>query len=410
MEEELGSESFEGVTLTLLIHPTLYMSIGGDTGIVSEFEAATGAKVLVVRAAIPEYVEKAMLDFISGRGGFDVMNVAVDHIAQFPKFIKPLDELIAQDAEEMEWDDFVPQIVEWFRIDDRQVGVPYRVVPRLFYYRNDLLLEAGVAVPTTLDELIEAARTLSKDTTGDGKIDHYGIVLRGKAPSELSNDWFQFFVSAGGTQMDEAGKSSLLSPPGIYTAEWFRDLYQEGILPEDVFAWGRDDVITAFQMGRASTSVMTAPYYQRLFGGDAVLKQNQIGWAVSPTAPGVPKGRSFAGGWCYAINKDTKNFEAAWELTKILTSKANQVRCALEWANGPVRISTMEHADYKKKWPQAAEILQALNTAVIFEPALALAEPQLIVSTEITAVMQGTKSPQEALADADKEINRILAQ
>ena len=57
------STDLSGTRLTLLIHPTLYGAIGGDEGVVKEFQDATGATVEVVTADINDYIAQARLEF-----------------------------------------------------------------------------------------------------------------------------------------------------------------------------------------------------------------------------------------------------------------------------------------------------------------------------------------------------------
>jgi multiple sugar transport system substrate-binding protein len=405
----LAQDDLDGVTLTVLIHPTLYGALGGDGGIIAEFEAATGATVEIVTAPIPEHTEKALVEFIAQRGTYDVIAMQnSDMTANFNPFFLPLDDYVARDAEEMQWEDFLPAMRDWGLVDGVQLGVPFRAGTQMLYYRTDLLEAAGVEVPTTLEELIAAAKALTQDTDGDGNTDIYGLVQRGKAPTELAHDWLTSFYAAGGDFLTEDGLCGFDSPAGVQaTTEW-TDLYQSGVYPPDIFAWGRDDYITAMQQGRAAMGVYLSSYWGRLTDPEDSLFADQIGWAVPPSNPDIPQGRGRGGGWVFVINRFSETPDAAWELLKYVTSPENHLRSAVEFGNGPVRASSFESEAYLELYPLALDWLTSTANSMI-DPAIP-EQPQIldIISVEVTAAMQGNQTAEETVARICSQANELL--
>ena len=60
-------------------------------------------------------------------------------------------------------------------------AMPYAFVMSVLHYNKDMFDAAGVAYPTddwTWDELLEAAKALTKDFDGDGKIDQWGLYFK----------------------------------------------------------------------------------------------------------------------------------------------------------------------------------------------------------------------------------------
>jgi multiple sugar transport system substrate-binding protein len=400
---------FAGKTITLLMHPTLYGTTGGKEGIVAEFEKETGATVKVVTAPIPEHSEKAMLDFISGKGAYDVINMQnSDMTKEFSQFLLPLDSYIANAGADWDYKDIFPALSEFAKVDGKQLGIGYRWVPVIMYYRKDLLEKAGVSVPKTYTELAVTAKKLTQDTDNDGKLDVYGYVQRGKAPDEIAHDWLTVFYGYGGVFLKPDGTSGLNSPAGVAAAKLWKQLLDEKTFPPDVFAWGRDDYVGAMQQGRVAMGGYVGSYYGQFFGKDSKLNKEQIGWAPMPAEPGVKQGVNRAGGWFLVINKASKNRDAAWALVKTLTSKENQLREAVQWANGPIRASVFQAESFRKIWPQA-DALQAAMANVVADPAIA-AQPKIleIIGQEVTAVMQGVKTAEKAMADAENRANQAL--
>ncbi|MDL2228945.1 sugar ABC transporter substrate-binding protein [Treponema sp. OttesenSCG-928-L16] len=400
-ESSSGGRIYEGKTITLLIHPALYNAAGGDTGIKQEFEERTGARVDVVTAPIPEHSEKAMLDFLSRKGAYDVIAMqSGDMTKEFCSYFLPLDNYIKSSPE---WgsEDIISSLMDLARVDGKQLGVPYRWTQVIMYYRKDLLNAAGVGVPKTVDQILPAARALTKDLDNDGKTDVYGFIAQGKAPEELSHSWLTAFYGYGGSIIGKDGRSGFNTEAGIKAASLWLTMYKEGIFPPDFFAWGRDDTINAMAQGKGAMGNFVASYYGNFFSG--TVSREQIGFAISP-GNGINRG----GGWNLVINKDSKNPDIAWDLVKELTSKENQIREAVLWANGPIRNSTFEAEEFIKLWPQAEEMKIATQMQIV-DPAIK-ETPKIheAVTEELTAIMMERKSPSQGMTDLARKVDRLL--
>lgn len=392
---------FEGQTVTLLIHPTLFNAAGGDNGIKKEFEERTGAKVEVVLAPTPENVQKAMLDFFSKSGSYDVINFGGAELAkEITQNLLPLDDFIKKHPE-YEADDLLSGMLAVARIEGKQVGISYRSTPQLIYYRKDLFNAAGVQVPKTWDEVYTVGKALTKDVDGDGKTDIYGFTAAGKAPEELSQAWLNAFYGYGGILVQEDGKSGLNTEAGRKAADLWKRLYVDGIFPPDYFAWGRDDFINAMAQGRTAFGVFTGSYYGNFFS--ASVTRDQIGYAPAP-AGGINR----SNGWFLTINKYSKNPELAWELIMDMTSKINQVRMATQWANGPTRASTYQDPEFRKIWPQADELTVAANKIVRDPTTKDVNLIHAAITEEITYIMQGKKTVEAGMTQLGTRVDKIL--
>jgi multiple sugar transport system substrate-binding protein len=396
-----GGRIYAGKTITLLIHPSLYNAAGGDTGIKQEFEERTGARVDVVIAPIPEHSEKAMLDFLSKKGAYDVIAMqSGDMTKEFCNYFLPLDGYIKNSPE---WDsnDVISSLMDLARVDGKQLGVPYRWTQAVMYYRKDLLNEAKITVPKTVDEILPAARALTRDLNNDGKADVYGFIAQGKAPEELSHSWLTVFYGYGGIIIGKDGRSGFNTEAGIKAATLWLNMYKEGIFPPDFFAWGRDDTVNAMAQGKGAMGNFVASYYGNFFSGS--VSREQIGFSICP-GNGINRG----GGWNLVINKDSKNPDIAWELVKEMTNKENQIREAVLWANGPIRNSTFEAEEFLKIWPQTEEMKIAAQVQIVDPPIKETPQIHEAVTEEITAIMMERKSPSQGMADLALKVDRLL--
>ena len=71
-------------------------------------------------------------------------------------------------------DDIMPSVLANGTNNGHVYGLGYSVTPYVFAYRSDLLEEAGIAVPTTWDELADAARELTKKNES-GEVEFAGF-------------------------------------------------------------------------------------------------------------------------------------------------------------------------------------------------------------------------------------------
>ncbi len=393
-----AEKDFKGQSITLLIHPTLYLAAGGDNGIIKEFEAMTGATVEVVQAVSPEHTEKAMLDFISKTGAYDVINIGASELSnEFCSNFVPLDNYISANPG-YDFNDFIDSLVSVGKYKEKIIGIPYRTAQLLTYYRSDLFAEKGIKAPSDWREVYDAAKAMQKVV--NGKTEIYGFAAAGKAPAELAHAWLNPFYGFGGEFVRQDGRSGFNSEAGIKAAELWAKLYKDGIFPADFFAWGRDDMINAMSQGRLAFGHYTASYYGNFFKDS--LKPEQVGF--SP----LPNNKNRSNGWYLAINQYSKNPDLAWELIMALTNKENSLREATLWSNSPARASTYESAEYRTLWPQADDMLIATANAVSEPPSKNAAKMFEAISEEVTYVMQGTKNAERGMADLAARIDKLL--
>ncbi len=92
-----------------------------------------------------------------GKGRPDVFEQAVARIDQLrAKQLVDLTDVIAGAK-----DDFMPAVLASQTVDGKIYGIPQSVDMQMLFYRKSMLRKANVSVPTTLDELIDAAHKLT---------------------------------------------------------------------------------------------------------------------------------------------------------------------------------------------------------------------------------------------------------
>ena len=211
------------------------------------------------------------------------------------------------------------------------------------YYNKDLLDAAGVAVPTTWDELKAAAKTL---TSGDT----YGIAFCAKASYEGSWQFLPFFWSAGADEIDIA------TPEAASALQLWVDLVREGSASESVLNWSQTELGEQFTSAKAAM-VIDGPWLTTTFD------KSDVNWAVAEIP--VPAAGDTAvaplGGelWTIPQTGDQAKQAKAMELLQALLDDDT----VLELNTTRFTIPTKEAVDaaYIEALPQMESLVTAVN-------------------------------------------------
>lgn len=393
--------------ITLLIHTTLYGATGGSGGLIDQFTKETGIVVNVVTAPTDQLRERAVIEYVGGTGAFDVATLQDAWMnEEVAAFLEPLQERLASAPPEFQTADLIQSLIDINTKDDDLLAIPFRGGTTMLYYRKDHLEEAGIEVPTTLEELRAAAIALTRDTDGDGVTDVYGLVQRGISGFEIVQDFGRLLFANGGAFLDaETGSCALADSAGVDTIQFWADLFQGGYMPPDLFAIGRDEQIRQVATGRASMGIYFSPYYGRLVDD---LSAEQVGWGLTPTKEGVEPGRSLNTLWSLAVDRNSREKDAAWQLVLWLTNVENQITMAVEYANAPVRETTYVDPAFVTRNPLGADWLQATAASSFTPSHPRFPEMADAISIELTAALEGKKSAEAAAAAMCRQMNSLL--
>lgn len=129
--------------------------------------------------------------------------------------------------------DLYPEAVDAFRFEGTLLCLPQNISAPVVYWNRELFREAGLAPPAagwTWDDMLKAAKALTKDDNGDDIIDIRGI---GFEPS--LNRFAPFIWQAGGRVVDDLEnptKMSLFNPGAIEALTFLAELqFKHHVVP-----------------------------------------------------------------------------------------------------------------------------------------------------------------------------------
>jgi len=352
---------------------------------------------------------------------YDIIAVDLPWIGEFAKkgVLAPLDELIA--AERLHVSDFHPAGWEGCSFASRQWAVPIQTTPEIFFYRQDIFVEAGLEPPLTTAAVLDAARRLHRPQQG-----MRGIAWNAARGTPMGHTFLMVMSAFGrpvlnldpiGEEYDpqtltgERMRPMILGEEGRRTAEYLLELLD--LAPLNILTMSWFERIRAYARGEVAMAygyTLLAPYFVH---DQASPAHGVTGFLPHPRGPG---GSNIApvGGYALGIpaNLAPERRAAAWQALVTLTSSE---ACKTYMLNGSLvsprfsvsadpevramspligAIDGMAHAGQLQYWPRP--------------PAPEITDVIAICGEELHDMCRGLKSLEQALTDAQNRADRLM--
>lgn len=185
--------------------------------------------------------------------------------------IYPVDDLFKElDAKHKFFDGMVTP----YNYDGHMWAIPVYGMDHGLWYRKDVFEANNIAVPKTWDEMLAAAKTLTRD----GK---YGFALGGSKHMWTSQNLYDLMITNNAQDIFDAnGKVAFDNPRTVQTLAFYKELWT-CCSPPDSTGWGFAEPVPTFLNG--TTSMMMHMGHIILFWADGTgLPPDQLGWAPIP--------------------------------------------------------------------------------------------------------------------------------
>lgn len=242
-----------------------------------------------------------------------------------------LNDFIANDTT-FDKSDFYPQVFKMGQYKGNTYGIVSAWSGTILYYNKNFFDRAGIKYPTkdwTWDDLLNAARRLTKDTNGDGRTDQFGFITDNRIEM-----WLPFVWENGGKFLNKEGNKCLLnSPEAVAGLQFLADLRNKyKVIPSESQIAGQQSS-SLFRTGRVAMQLSGRWMVQRY------KDINRFDWDIAPIPKGKRRVTSLNGG-ALVIAAQSKHPQEAWELVKYLTGVKSQVlRARLDPSAVPSRQS-----------------------------------------------------------------------
>ena len=362
--------------------------------LIPKFESENpGIKVNAVSHEWAELHDKILVSASSQ----SLPDVARLDIAWLPEF-QQMGVLVALDQEMPDFAEVAGALLD-SALSTANIGGSYYALPlntnsKILFYNTAMLEAAGVEVPTTMDEWVEAVRKLS-GTNANGQ-----QIWGWNEPALSGWNICPFIWSFGGSLTNEeqtVATGYINSPETVKAVETFAMLVQEGALTG--FNSGDIPMTDGFGTGRYAM-MLEGPWKTAELAG--AYPDVAYGTAYMPAGEGGSI--SVLGGEDIAMF-NTANREAAWKFMQFMTGEYAETAMA-KCGQIPVNKVALEsdvvkNADY-------APFIQAIETAKARPTVAAWSEMDNELTNAMTAVVNGEKTAQEAMDELAVVFDELL--
>ncbi|MFP4287462.1 MAG: ABC transporter substrate-binding protein [Candidatus Izemoplasmataceae bacterium] len=210
---------------------------------VDDFNEEYEGEIRVLTQTIPSNDFYEVLNTAVPQGqGPDVAIMHLDHIKRYASLsmLDDFDDLLANS--DFDGSNYIEAVWNAGVYEDSRYAIPLDVHPIGLYYNKTILDEAGVSVPTTYEELLDACEAL------EGEVDHC-LPVSSMWPSQtlFTASLFQ----NGGQDLDSNGEyPAFNTPEGLSALKVFYDMvYEDNVSAENI---GVDEDLALFRQGNAA--------------------------------------------------------------------------------------------------------------------------------------------------------------
>jgi sn-glycerol 3-phosphate transport system substrate-binding protein len=323
------------------------------------------------------------------------------------------------DAEGYDLSDFLPQVLDYYRVEGRLVPMPFNVSNPILGYNRIAFEKAGLD-PDKPPRDLEEVRQYSQ-----------AIVDAGVAPHGIALDiqpWYleHFLAKAnvdylnnGNGREARATAVAFDNEQGLAIFTWWKEMVGSGLALNVGRNPGGNEQLLAMGAGQAEMTIGSSAALRSvadvLEGGQFPGIDPDVG--PFPGLPGGTGGVLVGGGSLYIMaDRPPEERQAAWEYVKFLVSAETQA----EWFSGsgyiPIRESSHDlpaAVDVVQRYPQfqvaVDQLAESPVTTATAGPLMgAYQEVREAVATAIEAMLLQDKEPAAALADAATEANEAI--
>ena len=344
------------------------------------WESLTGIKVKVVEIPLTEVFSKIMLDYRSGSGSFDVVDVVPSWMPDLAQAgaLEPLDAYVDKYGYRDELKKIAPTFRDnWMMANGRTYAFADDGDVLILYYRKDIFGDSGVksafkakhgydlAPPKTWKQFSEIGSFLTEHMKATGVFGASAV----RDPAFAQYMFQERFRNEGGKFFDaETMKATINSPIGARVLTEMRD--ENRFMPPGVENFKFAENLAMFQTGQSAMTISWPPVGRWAAGYGAEEKAlafvpkskvaGKVGYALPPG--GHPE---LAIGHALSVASTSKNKEAAYLFIQWLNSEDISIkRVQIPYTlRDPFRTSHYSNPEYLSKWPDAKDYLGTLKAA-----------------------------------------------
>lgn len=293
-------------------------------------------------------------------------------------------------------------------IDGQMAFYPINVQPLAVIYRKDRFEEAGLSVPTTWDQFVEASKALTADTDGDGENDQWGFSMVGSNNSSGQSRFMSYLWSNGydlAYQEDGVWKTDITADAAFVDvfARW-TNMNAEGVVPTGITEVDYATSANYFAMGYTNIFLTGSNALGVAYANNPELTGKLGSFPMPGDAPGTMLN---AEGYAMSAHASDEQKAAATQFLTFFTSNDSEMKF---WnASGKIpstlegqTVAYLAGEDYAGYLQQ---IEKGCRPTMTFPGVAGL---KSALGNAYAAVFSGEKDNQQAVEDLVKEVTELL--
>lgn len=380
-----GSGSDE---LTLILRSGTYADVIKEC--LPAFEAEHNVKCTVLEQSEADLYSGISLDAINADGTYDLCMVDGSWMAEFTE-----NQVLANLSElgyELD-DDIIPATTSICYVGDDVYLAPYYGNVTVLMFNKALVEAAGYSADSigSLDDVLKICQTAQANG-------QKGFLYRGDGQNNLVVDFLPILLSYGGWVVDENNQPTVDSPEFKAAMEYYLDLIATGE------AQVKDDLVASVDAGAAAMGIGWPGWYTPTADSTA----DYIALSGKSSADAQAYAANVYGIWTLGIPNNSTNKELAAELLAYLMDPEVQ-KSTVASGGVPCRYSSLQDAEVLAQFPQYEVVCDALENGV-YRPVMAeWTQFYTTLGTEMDNIINGAKTVDEGLGDAQAKLEDLMA-
>ena len=330
------------------------------------------------------------LDAINAEGSYDLCMVDGSWMAEFTEngVLANLSDLgYSLD------DDIIPATTSICYVDDDVYLAPYYGNVTVLMFNKANVEAAGYTADTiqSLDDILK----ICQQAQADGK---KGFIYRGDGQNNLVVDFLPILLSYGGWVVDDNNQPTVDTQEFKDAMNYYLELIATGQ------AQVKDDLIASVDSGSGTMGIGWPGWYTPTADSPA----DYIALNGAATAGGETHNANVYGIWAIGVPANSQNQELAVELLSYLMD-ADVQKSTVASGGVPCRYSSLQDPEILETYPQYEVVCQALESGV-YRPVIAeWTQFYTTLGTEMDNIINGMKTVDQGLADAQAQLEELMA-